>query len=155
MTLAHRSASILAALTLAVTAALARNFGSDSFDLSWNTIDGGGGACSGGAFELSSTIGQPDAQIPPVMSGGSFELVGGLWPGIAPAAETCQADIQPVPNGDGLVNVDDLLFVISHWGACPIPPAPCPADIAPQGGDGVVNVDDLLTVINGWGVCQL
>jgi probable HAF family extracellular repeat protein len=53
-------------------------------------------------------------------------------------------------NGDGVVNVIDLLAVISAWGPCPSPPAPpaCPADVFT---DGVVNVADLLFVINHWG----
>jgi hypothetical protein len=54
-------------------------------------------------------------------------------------------------NGDGIVNVNDLLIVINSWGACPPTPQNCPADIAPPGGDGVVNVNDLLLVINNWG----
>jgi PKD repeat protein/glucose/arabinose dehydrogenase len=54
-------------------------------------------------------------------------------------------------NGDGIVNVIDLLAVINAWGACPLPPQPCPADVAPPGGDGVVNVQDLLMVIANWG----
>jgi hypothetical protein len=60
----------------------------------------------------------------------------------------CTADIAPA-KGDGVVNVDDLLFVINSWGPCV-----CSADIAPQNGDGVVNVDDLLAVINAWGPCD-
>ncbi len=63
--------------------------------------------------------------------------------------------VPPVPadiNGDGHVNVIDLLAVINSWGACPAPPAACPADIAPPpSGDGMVNVADLLMVINNWG----
>lgn len=55
---------------------------------------------------------------------------------------TCPLDI----NGDGIVNVIDLLHVISAWGACP----GCPAD---TNGDGVVNVIDLLAIIGGWGAC--
>ena len=52
-------------------------------------------------------------------------------------------------NGDGQVNVNDLLAVINGWGACGIT---CPADIAPPpSGDGQVNVIDLLMVINNWG----
>lgn len=52
-------------------------------------------------------------------------------------------------NGDGHVNVSDLLGVISHWGPCP---APCPWDIAPfRTGDGACNVSDLLAVISNWG----
>lgn len=63
---------------------------------------------------------------------------------------TCPADL----NGDGVVNVSDLLAVINGWGTCPAPPTPCPADIAPTGApDGVVNVSDLLAIINNWGSC--
>jgi hypothetical protein len=51
-------------------------------------------------------------------------------------------------NGDGVVNVTDLLAVISAWGACTAPPQDCPADI---NGDGQVNVTDLLAVIGNWG----
>ncbi len=55
-------------------------------------------------------------------------------------------------NADGTVNVTDLLMVINAWGRCPIPPATCPADMAPPpNGDGMVNVSDLLLVINNWG----
>ena len=48
------------------------------FDLSWHTIDGGGGASSGGGFTLTGTIGQPDAGS---SSGGAFTCVGGFWAG--------------------------------------------------------------------------
>jgi hypothetical protein len=55
-------------------------------------------------------------------------------------------------NGDGVVNVIDLLTVISAWGPCAAPPQNCAADVAPQpNGDGVVNVADLLMIINNWG----
>ena len=50
------------------------------YDLSWYTIDGGGVMFStdaGGEYELSGTIGQPDAGGP--MTGGEFELTGGFW----------------------------------------------------------------------------
>lgn len=54
----------------------------------------------------------------------------------------CPADV----NGDGSVNVIDLLAVINAWNAT----GPNPADV---NGDGVVNVSDLLAVINAWGAC--
>jgi hypothetical protein len=51
--------------------------GSD-FDLSRHTVDAGGtSSARGGAFELSGTVGQPDAGKP--LSGGVFELTGGFW----------------------------------------------------------------------------
>ncbi len=48
------------------------------YELSWSTIDGGGGRSSGGDFTLTGTIGQPDAAY---SSGGNYELLGGFWPG--------------------------------------------------------------------------
>ena len=51
-------------------------------------------------------------------------------------------------NGDGFVDVIDLLAVISAWGRCPAPPTVCDADV---NNDGAVNVLDLLMVINNWG----
>lgn len=54
-------------------------------------------------------------------------------------------------DGNGAVNVDDLLSVINAWGACRAQTF-CKADVAPAGGNGVVNVDDLLEVINHWTV---
>ena len=50
-------------------------------------------------------------------------------------------------NGDGVVNVSDLLLMISQWGAC-VDPENCPADAT---GDGFVNVSDILTAIGNWG----
>ena len=48
------------------------------YEISWSTIDGGGGQSSGGPYTLTGTIGQPDAAW---SSGGDYELLGGFWPG--------------------------------------------------------------------------
>ncbi|MCI0364285.1 MAG: lamin tail domain-containing protein [Phycisphaerales bacterium] len=56
-------------------------------------------------------------------------------------AAPCPSDV----NGDDIVNVLDLLAVISAWGTAN--PA---ADI---NDDGVVNIIDLLAVISAWGAC--
>jgi hypothetical protein len=54
-------------------------------------------------------------------------------------------------NHDGVVNIDDLVAVITAWGSCPAPPPyPCPADI---NHDGLVNIDDLVAIIVAWGPC--
>ncbi len=48
------------------------------FEMTRSTIDGGGAMNSaGGDFELSGTIGQPDAGE--AMIGGGFTLTGGFW----------------------------------------------------------------------------
>jgi predicted outer membrane repeat protein len=63
------------------------------------------------------------------------------------------ADIAP-DIGDGVVDVDDLIALILHWGPCDppadpaIPPAACIADID---GNGEVAVSDLVAVILSWG----
>jgi hypothetical protein len=49
-------------------------------------------------------------------------------------------------NGDGNVNVVDLLQLIASWGPC----ADCPADF---NGDEIVNVVDLLALIANGGPC--
>jgi len=82
---------------------------------------------------------------------GSFGTINGFQLKLLPAA-ACLGNT----NGDSQVDVNDLLAVITTWGACPPPPAPCLGDIAPPGppaGDGQVDVNDLLLVISHWGPC--
>lgn len=47
-------------------------------------------------------------------------------------------------NGDGVVDVSDLLILLSAWGAC----SGCSADL---NGDGVVDVSDMLILLSAWG----
>lgn len=47
-------------------------------------------------------------------------------------------------NGDGLVNVSDILVIVDTWGICI---GICPGDL---NSDGLVNVVDLLIVIDSW-----
>jgi len=51
-------------------------------------------------------------------------------------------------NGDGSVNINDLLAVVNAWGPCSAFPAPCPADLD---HDGAVSINDLLLVVQNWG----
>lgn len=148
----HIIAMVCGMTAMTLSAALAHAFSSTdgTFDLSWSTIDGGGGTSTGGVFEVAGTIGQPDAGV--ILAGGTYEVRGGFWASSVEPIDTCPADIAPPP-GDGTVGVPDLLAIINAWGACPILPTPCPADIAPPVGDNVVGVPDLLAVINAWGIC--
>ena len=50
---------------------------SGQFAIDWHTMDGGGGASTGGVYAVSGTIGQPDAG--PTMTGGPYSLTGGFW----------------------------------------------------------------------------
>ena len=52
-----------------------------SYSIDWFTIDGGGGTSTGGVYQVSGTVGQPDAG--PTMSGGNYSVDGGFWSIIA------------------------------------------------------------------------
>jgi len=92
------------------------------------TIDAGGGASSGGQFDILSTIGQHDASDP--STGGQFELAGGFWFGAAPSP--CFADF----NNDGILNILDF---VAYQGAF------SDQDLAADcTGDGVLNVLDFI-----------
>jgi len=47
------------------------------YSIDWHKIGGGGGTSSSGAFQVSGTIGQPDAGG--ASSGGQYSLTGGFW----------------------------------------------------------------------------
>lgn len=66
------------------------------YDLTWSTIDGGGGKSAGGVYALSGTFGQPDAAV---MTGGPYVLSGGFWH--AGLTATPVEDEQ-LPDADGL-----------------------------------------------------
>ena len=73
-----RSNTLLAAAPILALAASTLAQSGGPYDLSWSTIDGGGGTSSGGQLQLSGTIGQPDAGR---LTGGRFQLEGGFWSG--------------------------------------------------------------------------
>jgi hypothetical protein len=50
-------------------------------------------------------------------------------------------------DGSGIVDVADLLIVVSGWGACD------PGCLGDINGDGSIGTDDLLMVISSWGLC--
>lgn len=65
-------------LALLIHSAQAQTGG--GYDLTWNTLEGGGMPVSaGGDFLLTGTFGQADASA--ALSGGGFSLVGGFWSG--------------------------------------------------------------------------
>ena len=126
----------IAISVLTTIAALAANLGGEEFDLSWNTIDGGGEMfTTGGDFELSATIGQPDAGA---MTGGDFELTSGFW--FSVVAGDC--------NTDGAVN----LFDYESFQACITGPngGPVSPDCACSDFDNDDDVD-----LNDWAMLQV
>ena len=97
----------LAALTIAGFAPVV----ADDFTLDWWTVDSGGEMwTTGGDFELSGTIGQPDASLT-VMTGGDYALAGGFWAGAA-EEPFCFGDL----DHDGEIGLSDLAQLLSNYG---------------------------------------
>lgn len=107
---------------------------SSEYQLSWYTIDGGGGQSSGGPYELLGTIAQPDAAY---SAGGNYELLGGFLSGgplcfvdfksFAKFAELWSVTGIDLPADlyediDNIVNELDLKVFVDYW-LCY-----CPAD---------------------------
>ncbi len=118
---AHMFVKVLVVFTVVVVGtALA-----EDFEITRSTIDGGGVMRSaGGDFELSGTIGQPDAGV---ITGDDFELTGGFWFELPPT--DC--------NDDGLVSLLDH----ETLSACLLGPnggidtSPCPCFDVDRDGD--------------------
>jgi glucose/arabinose dehydrogenase len=103
------------------------------------------------ACDLLSCPGENRALVTiPATAGQTFKIrVGGHGGAVGTgqltiecAAVSCPEDL----NGDGSVDVLDLLQLLDAWGACP----GCSEDL---NGDGVVDVLDLLQLLDAWGEC--
>lgn len=128
-----RSLAIASTIVLAVAAMAA---GPQQFTLEFVSIDGGAVTSTiGGDFELSATIGRPNAGK---STGGDFELFSGVGAvGFSSnGAATGDAD------GDGDVDLDDydaFIDCVTDPGGGPVPPE---CQFADFDGDGDVDVVD-------------
>lgn len=61
----------------ALAAAFCFPAGAQPYSIDWHKVAGGGGTSTGGAYQVSGTIGQPDAGA--VMVGGNYSVTGGFW----------------------------------------------------------------------------
>jgi len=108
------------------------------YEITRATIDGGGVIHSaGGGFELSGTVGQPDAAT---TNDATFAVTGGLWFGLAPA--DC--------NDDGLVSLADheVLTACLTGPQGGISASPCPCFDAD--GDGDITLFDFAKLQAGF-----
>lgn len=71
------------------------------YSIDWFKVAGGGGASTGGAYSVSGTIGQHDADGP--MTGGSYSLTGGFWTLITAVPTPGAPRLFITPSGSGVV----------------------------------------------------
>ena len=103
--------------------------------ISWHTIDGGGEMfTSGGGFELSGTIGQPDAGA---MIGGEFELVGGFWAIAAADSPPCDPCDMNCDGGVDALDIEPFLDLLFGGGQ------PCNTCTGDVNGDGSIDALDI------------
>ena len=113
-------------------------FAAGPYHIDWYTIDGGGGTSAGGQYVLTGTIGQPDAGW---SSAGSYELLGGFWPG---------GHIECFPSTNSTYND----WVTLGKPACWCSPYQCDGDADGKDSGGVskyrVFTGDLRLIIENW-----
>ena len=133
-----RGTKIICGVGLLLTAAPAMG----QYDLSWFTFDAGGAVFpTGGDFELSGTIGQPDANAV-VLTGGDYELTGGFWPGVIAGPQFDLGDL----NCDGAVNafdIDPFVLALTDPDGYAAAWPDCDRMLADCNSDGVVDAFDI------------
>ena len=99
---------------------------------------------------LGATINTSSDEILPAISGdGSILYFCSPRPGGQGAWDIYQASLEPIVdfNGDGIVDIDDLVIMIENWGT-----SESLCDIAPQPwGNGIVDRKDLELFMSHWG----
>ena len=80
---------LLCSLLLAGIAFTARASPAQDYEITWWTVDSGGGLSTSGDYALRGTIGQHDTGA---LTGGSYTLAGGCWGGGAVAPPPAQEE---------------------------------------------------------------
>jgi hypothetical protein len=93
--------------------------------------------------DAGDVSGNDDIELVTVGGGSDQFLVPPLLTVRSNTSITCVGDT----DFNDVVNVDDMLMVLSQFGPCP---GGCSGDF---NNDGAVTIDDLLTLIGAWGPC--
>ncbi|UCG32712.1 MAG: hypothetical protein JSU68_13730 [Phycisphaerales bacterium] len=127
--------------------------------MDWYTFDGGGTMeCTGGdegtTFELSGTVGQPDAIQTLIGGEGSqFELTGGFW--FTPVGGEPSCVCGDIDQSGGGGNLGDFAtFAVCYGLSSPNPPG-CDAaafTCSDMDGDGTVTLSDFATFATFYGL---
>jgi hypothetical protein len=117
------------------------------YSIDWYKIAGGGGTSTGATYQVTGTIGQPDASG--AMTGGSFSVTGGFWSLIsvvqtagAPALTITQSGntvkvLWPYPSTGWTLQQNSNLAVPANW--------------TPSGGISNDGVNNFITITSPAG----
>ncbi len=127
-------------MTLATLAVLTTTPALAQPEMTWRTIDAGGGESSGGGFVMHGTTGQPDAGF---MAGGGFVMHGGFVFGVDTGF--CYADCDG-STGRRVLDVFDFLCFGNRFAVND--PYACDCDLST--GGGVCDIFDFLCFQNAF-----
>ncbi len=117
-----------------------------SYSIDWYKIAGGGGASTGAAYQVTGTIGQPDASM--AMSGGSYSLTGGFWSLIS-VVQTAGAPALYISQSGSTVTV--YWQAVSGWSLQQNNDLSLPANWSPSGGVTPSNGTNYLNIVSPSG----
>ena len=131
---------ISAILVLALWPAIAQP------NIDWYKISGGGGTSTGRTYQVSGTIGQPDAGM--AMSGGNFSMTGGFWSLIS-VVQTAGAPTLYIGQSGNSVTV--YWQAVSGWSLQQNINLSLPANWSASGGVTITNGTNYLNITSPAG----
>ncbi len=105
--------------------------GYGDYKIAWHTMDSGGGTSTGGTYQLTGTIGQPDAAY---LGGGQYELLAGFWVG----GPQC------------IVNLEDFAQFALYWLDSPCDESNNWCGGADLDTSGDVSLTDFTVFLDAW-----
>jgi hypothetical protein len=127
--------------TLLTFLAITISIHAQSYSIDWYKIAGGGGTSTGATYQVTATIGQPDASG--AMSGGNYSLTGGFWSLIS-VVQTIGAPTLLISHSGNAVTV--CWQNVSGWNLQQNNNLTLPANWSPSGGVTTSNGTNYLNV---------
>lgn len=141
----HRLASAISTLfVVCCLAAAPSSARAQSLDLTWHTIDSGGGVSTSpdNYWVLEGTIGQADGWS--IATGPSLTLASGFW---TPFRPPCRPDV----NTDDSLDVSDIFRFLEHWfRGCAAVNLPLCQFSADYDESGQLQVADIFAFLHAW-----
>jgi hypothetical protein len=117
------------------------------YSIDWYKIAGGGGTSTGATYQVTGTIGQPDASG--AMTGGSFSVTGGFWSLIS-VVQTAGAPTLTITQSGNTVKVL-WPYPSTGWTLQQNSNLAVPANWTPSGGISNDGVNNFITVTSPAG----